>query len=181
MTPSPGNVDHLALIAVKVYSSEGLALSKSVLKDLSEFVAFDRVSSIYKVRRSERKPFHNHDLRKVTDFEGLSFALLAATRLPATELMANLYDVEKNHSNEVLHRSLSLNLLAYEDKTTMTADLTLPHPEFHGRPEVLFPAAEVWGDYFHPVLKKSLHELTREFANLKWGEFYEQGKSLLDF
>lgn len=172
---------HMSLIAVKVYSSDGLTLSRSVLNDLSKWVTFERVSSIYKVRRSERKPFHTHDLRKVTDFEGLSFAILVSTPINPRQLIQKLYEVEKKHSNEILHRSLSLNLLAYEDKTTMTEGLTLPHPEFHGRPEVLFPAAEVWGDYFHPVLKKSLHELTRDFANLKWGEFYEQGKCLLDF
>ena len=63
----------------------------------------------------------------------------------------------------------------------MTENLTLPHPEFHMKPEVLFPAAEVWADYYHPVLKKTLRELTREFANLRWGEFFEQGKTLLDF
>lgn len=181
MNTENNNVGHLALIGVKVYSSDGLALSRSVSKELFRFVSFERISSIYKVRRSERKPLHTHDLRKVTDFEGLSFVVLALTAQAPEELIKNLYRIEKEHSNEHLHRILSLNLLAFENKTTMTKNLTLPHPEFHSRPEILFPAAEVWGEYFHPILKKSLNELTREFANLKWGEFYEQGKSLLDF
>lgn len=169
------------LIGIKSYSNDGVALSQNVLRELQSSIEILSLSSIYKVRRSERHPLHIHDLRKIMDFEGLSFALKGITRLTPAELMKMLKAAEKKHCNIQTHRSLSLNLLVYEGQTMMTQALTLPHPELHLKPEVLFPAAEIWPDYEHPVKKQTLQELTREFANLRWGEFFEQGKTLLDF
>jgi 2-amino-4-hydroxy-6-hydroxymethyldihydropteridine diphosphokinase len=40
--------------------------------------------------------------------------------------------------------------------------LTLPHPEMHCRSFVLEPAAEIAGDWLHPILKKNIRELWTE-------------------
>ncbi|MCB0406932.1 MAG: 2-amino-4-hydroxy-6-hydroxymethyldihydropteridine diphosphokinase [Bdellovibrionales bacterium] len=172
---------YIALIGLKVFSNDGISLCRDVMKDLLKKVDVQKVSSIYRVKRSQRHPQHTHDLRTVMDFEGLSLALKVTTGLSPVQLMTFILEVEKKNKSEVLHRSLSLNLLAYEDQTLMTEFLTLPHPLFHAKPEMVFPAAEVWGEYFHPVLQKNLHAITRDFADLRWGEFFDQGKTILDF
>ena len=56
----------------------------------------------------------------------------------------------------------------------------MPHPEFHMSPEELIPASELDPDWVHPVLKTSLNELRKKLKTNAWGEFYAQGKSLLD-
>jgi 7,8-dihydro-6-hydroxymethylpterin-pyrophosphokinase len=172
---------YAALIGMKSYSNEGVALGRQVVGELQAVLHIDGVSSIYKVKRSERHPFHIHDLKKIMDFEGLSVVFKVTTELPPLALMQFLQEKEKKHGSVQLHRSLSLNLLAFENQTQMTKALTLPHPELHLKPELLFPSAELWPQYEHPVKKQTLQELTRVFANLRWGEFFEQGKTLLDF
>jgi 7,8-dihydro-6-hydroxymethylpterin-pyrophosphokinase len=69
--------------------------------------------------------------------------------------------------------------LAINQLTTMTPQLTLPHPQLHMDPLVTRCAAEVWGSYEHPVLKKTLNDLARVAPAITDAEFMLQGKSLV--
>ncbi|MCB0364184.1 MAG: 2-amino-4-hydroxy-6-hydroxymethyldihydropteridine diphosphokinase [Bdellovibrionaceae bacterium] len=172
---------HETLVGIKVFSNEGQELLADVAKDLREKMAFVGASSVYRVWGNINHPEHIHDLRRIESFDGLAAVIKARTTLSPHELLKFLQDVEIKYRSEVLRRSISLNLLVYEDLTYMTPELTLPHPELHRRPESLLLAAEVWGEYVHPVLKENLYTLTRQFHDEQWGRFYAQGKTLLDF
>ena len=43
------------------------------------------------------------------------------------------------------------------------------------------PAADLWGDYVHPVVGKDLKILSETTGSLEKIEFYAQSKTLLDF
>ena len=70
--------------------------------------------------------------------------------------MDQLCLLEDQLSSETLRRTLTLKLLVYDNLTLMTPEITLPHPEFHRRADELVPASEVWGEYQHPVLDRSI-------------------------
>ena len=175
------NETHVALISIKSFSNDGISLLKKVTQDLSQRMDFNRLSSVYKIEGETRSPQHVHDLKKVSSFDGLSVVAMVETTADAKSLIEDLVAVQARHESLGEHRSVSLNLLSYDDRTIMMADLTLPYPEFHLKPELLFPAVEIWPEYIHPVLNETLKNLTKRFANLRWGEFHSQGKSLLDF
>lgn len=56
-------------------------------------------------------------------------------------------------------RTLDIDLLFYDSAVIDTPRLTVPHPRLAERRFALEPAAELWPDYLHPVLKISLKEL----------------------
>ncbi len=70
-------------------------------------------------------------------------------------------------------------LLCHDDEVRMTPALTLPYPKWMTEAHLLIPAAEIWGDYHHPVLTNNLYSLAQRFAGQPWGEFYAQGRELL--
>lgn len=173
---------HQALIGVRAYSNDGIGIFKKTLKSLvDQGIELLAVSSVYKIQRDLNETKNIHNIRNQRSFEGLSVAVKVSTRRIPEELLNILMQLEKKLKNEVLHRSVSINLLIFGDYTLMTPRLTLPHPEFHCRPEDLIPAAEIWGDYKHPVLKQSLMSLARSLGQEEWGEFFAQSKSVLDF
>ena len=169
------------LVSATAYSSDGPKLLKQVVQDIQQGMKLLTLSSVYKVKGTAINPSHIHDLRSVTTFEGLSVVMQLETDLAPLEVLELLRKIELLRKSELLHRNISLNLLFFEDMTYMTPELTLPHPDFHLRPELVIPAAEIWGERHHPVLGVSLSQLTRSFQNREWGEFFAQGQSLLDF
>lgn len=57
-------------------------------------------------------------------------------------------------------RLIDLDLLLYDQLVLDTPALTLPHPRMHERGFVLLPLMDLAPEYIHPVLKKSVRELT---------------------
>jgi 2-amino-4-hydroxy-6-hydroxymethyldihydropteridine diphosphokinase len=172
---------HRALIGIRVFSSEGSLLMQKIVVELRTEAEVLSSSSIYRVSGEINDPDHVHELKRVEKFDGLAAVILVSTTQEPMALLNFLRAIEMKYRSEVLRRSVSLNLLAFDDEAVMTPELTLPHPELHRRPEFVLLSAEVWGDYFHPVLKENLYTLTRKFHDEQWGRFYAQGKTLLDF
>ena len=79
-------------------------------------------------------------------------AIAVATTLPPRELLGRMREVEwhlgRNRAFERRWgpRTLDLDLLAYDDVTLDTPDLTLPHPRMFERAFVLAPLAEIAPD-----------------------------------
>jgi 2-amino-4-hydroxy-6-hydroxymethyldihydropteridine diphosphokinase len=79
-------------------------------------------------------------------------AIAVATTLPPRELLGRMREVEwhlgRNRAFEQRWgpRTLDLDLLAYDDVTLDTSDLTLPHPRMFERAFVLAPLAEIAPD-----------------------------------
>lgn len=172
---------HRSLVALKVFSSEGSQLMKAIVKDLGEKCEVLISSSVYKIAGESENPRHIHELRGFEAYDGLAAVLVVTSTEGPRELLSFLKEIEVKYRSEMLRRSASIKLLVFDDFTCMTPDLTLPHPELHVQPEALILAAEVWGEYVHPVLGQSLYSLTRRFNDKQWGRFQAQGKTLLDF
>ena len=89
----------------------------------------------------------------VTDQPAFVNAVIAVTTtLPPRELLARMREVEwhlgRNRAFEQRWgpRTLDLDLLAYDDVTLDTPELTLPHPRMFERAFVLVPLAEIAPD-----------------------------------
>lgn len=168
------------LISVKVFSHRGTTLLREALKNIRQQISIESVSSVYHVDRAAESWAGLRDIQKEERLEGLVLVVNGSTPMLAKEVLSYLENIEVEMQREVLRRSISLNLLAYNSDLINLPGLTVPHPEMHLRPEDVVPAVEVWPEYKHPVLKRSLQELSNDFKHTKWGEFYTQGAPLLD-
>jgi len=76
---------------------------------------------------------------------------------------------------------IDIDLLFFDSTVIRKPGLTIPHPQAHERPFVMVPAAEIAGDWQHPVLLSSLQELASEAQSAKpgWGQFFLRGEKLL--
>lgn len=156
---------HEVLIGLEALKGDRLDGLKKILKTISDFVQVKAVSSVYE------------------EFErsggGLCVVVKASTTLLPQELWQRL-QISEVQMNSGL-RSIDIDLLAAGQYVRMTPQLTLPHPEFHRRPEVLIPAVEVWPEFRHPIVEKPIRELVKRFDRSYWGQFFTSGKTLLDF
>jgi 2-amino-4-hydroxy-6-hydroxymethyldihydropteridine diphosphokinase len=57
-------------------------------------------------------------------------------------------------------RNIDIDILLYDQTIIKTEDLVIPHPRLHERRFVLEPLVEIAPDYVHPVLHKTISELT---------------------
>ena len=62
-------------------------------------------------------------------------------------------------------RNIDLDLLLYEDVVLDTPRLRLPHPDMQNRDFVLLPLAEIAPELKHPMLQKTIYELTENLMN----------------
>jgi 2-amino-4-hydroxy-6-hydroxymethyldihydropteridine diphosphokinase len=95
----------------------------------------------------------------------LNAALLLKTELAPVELLRELLGVERAMGRERAGavakgpRVIDLDLLLYGDVVMAMEELTLPHPEMHGRRFVLEPLAEIAPEWVHPVAGVTVREL----------------------
>jgi len=79
----------------------------------------------------------------------INCAIVAATELPPTALLARAQSVEvefgRNRSKEQHWgpRTIDIDLIAYDDLAMTTSELTLPHPRALERAFVLLPLADL--------------------------------------
>ena len=96
----------------------------------------------------------------------LNAAARAETELNPLEVLRIFFLIEKSRGrmreSETRNaaRTLDLDLLFYDDWILHEAELTLPHPRLHEREFVLAPLREVAPNWVHPVLKKTVRELS---------------------
>ena len=159
------NINHEALISISVEEISGATTLASIALELTEVVDFKSVSSIYRV------PLSSNDGQF-----GYFVVVRMETPFDADTLLSAIYKVEQTFVEQGAH----IVLLAWEDLISMVPQLTLPHPTLVSNPLVLHTATEVWDQYFHPVLGKTLLEIAKAKVNTQGAEFFAQGKQLMN-
>ena len=110
-------------------------------------------------------------LTPAVGFDGNPFINLAAwieTELQPIELKQYLNDLEDRHGRQrnvakFSDRTLDIDILLYDDLYLMSPVLEIPRKEIMTFAHVLKPLAELSPDLIHPVLRKSLADIWREF------------------
>lgn len=83
--------------------------------------------------------------------------LTIINELKAIESLLGREDRERWHEREI-----DIDLLLFGSYIIKSASLTVPHPRMHERKFVLVPAAEIAGDFIHPVFGLSIKEMLEE-------------------
>lgn len=100
----------------------------------------------------------------------LNGCLKLQTWLPPEELLKRTQEIEKLlHRERKIHwgpRTIDLDILLYGEEVIHTEDLCVPHPDMINRRFVLEPLDEIGGWVWHPVEKKTIHQL-KEVLNKK--------------
>ncbi len=93
------------------------------------------------------------------------------TLLPATELMSQLHDVEKQfgrvRSVKNASRTVDLDLLIYHDQVIEIegeGGLRVPHPRMTERAFVLLPFFDLEKDWMHPIRKQKIFNLIQNLG-----------------
>ncbi|SRR5579883_799091 len=131
---------------------EYLQAAIAALKNFGEVV---RLSSVYETEPVGGIPQPPY-LNAVVEFQTLLGPIDLGNHLKALERTLGRKERPRWHEREI-----DLDLLFYEDLILESPDLTLPHPELHRRAFVLVPLCEVAPDFEHPVLHRSISELTK--------------------
>ena len=102
------------------------------------------------------------------DFYNL--CLLIDTDIEPKSLLINLKKIEKSMGREDIDGSYSdrfidIDILFYDNITTDSEDLKIPHPKIEIRKFVLVPMLEIADDYVHPILNKTIKELDNECSD----------------
>ena len=91
------------------------------------------------------------------------------TSLEPLELLRTLLEIEQEMGRVRLRhwgeRNIDLDLLLYEDVVMDTPELILPHPDMQNRDFVLLPLAEIAPELVHPILQKSIEELSNLYIS----------------
>ncbi len=140
----------------------------SQLKLISWEIEF---SSIYRQFQTEQR--YDFDARMIAVIK-LGF------NGPTDELIKQVQGIQNYLISFIGKDKARVIPLAVEQETQMIPELTLPHPILHMEPLVTRCAAEVWGNYEHPILKKTLNDLANNAPAILNAEFLLQGKSLVD-
>ena len=102
------------------------------------------------------------------DFYNL--CLLIDTDIMPKSLLINLKKIEKSMGREDVDGSYSdrlidIDILFYDNITTDSEDLKIPHPKIEIRKFVLVPMLEIADDYVHPILNKTIKELNNDCSD----------------
>jgi len=89
------------------------------------------------------------------------------TDLEAPELLRTLKTIESQLGRTETFRwgprTIDLDILFFDDIEIHTEELQIPHPLIQNRQFVLIPLAEIDRNLVHPVLKKTVQELLKNF------------------
>ncbi|KAA9035888.1 2-amino-4-hydroxy-6-hydroxymethyldihydropteridine diphosphokinase [Ginsengibacter hankyongi] len=113
-------------------------------------------SSLYKT-----EPWGN---KNQDDF--LNSVICVETNLTSDEVLKNILAIEKamgrnrNKDNQFAPRTIDIDILFYGNKIINTDHLIIPHPRLHLRNFVLTPLMEIAPGLIHPILNKTIEEIS---------------------
>ncbi len=163
---------HKALVTIIDYSGKGPAWLAKAVKGVSVFASVHKISSIYQ---------DSVDVEAEISESPLVTCVLCESEFARFEFIDKIIEVEADINSQATREVMKLLVLSQDDFIIMTPKLALPYPKLFTHPQLLFPASEIWPEYEHPVIKKTLLEMTKGFEGHRWGSYFAQGSSLLDF
>lgn len=101
----------------------------------------------------------------------LNAVVSMSTDLTPYELLKKTQDIEKilgrtkKSNGNYSDRIIDIDILFYNQLQLSTPNLTIPHPLMHERSFVLLPMREIAPDLVHPVIGKTILELSQTFIN----------------
>lgn len=161
------------IIAMMDHSGRQLKWLSRACKKLSMVADISKMSSVYIDEFESDKSDGKNE-------SSLVMALALKCNVTSEELLKNVVKIEEDLHVEATRDVIDILILAFGEELKMTPLLTIPHPRFHSHPQLLYPAAEIMGQFAHPVLKRNLKELAG-LMGVKWGRYFEQGSRVLDF
>lgn len=60
-------------------------------------------------------------------------------------------------------RTIDIDIIFYENIVICSKNLIIPHPHMHKRDFVILPSLEIIPEWIHPIFKKSIAEIYKEF------------------
>jgi 2-amino-4-hydroxy-6-hydroxymethyldihydropteridine diphosphokinase len=103
----------------------------------------------------------------------LNMVLLGETPLSPWALILEIKKIEakmgRKLRKEKLYedRIIDIDIIFYENLIISSESLTIPHPHMHEREFVMLPSLEIAPSFLHPIFKKSIAELYKEYKTYK--------------
>lgn len=167
------------IIAVSSPSSRGVGVLQKVVADLAVQSKIFKISSIYQVNRKRSDHQSIRSLRSNDWAQDFEVVIWLKSVLTPHVWIEKIKQVEEKHSMKNLNQNVGCQLIFFGDETMMTPQITVPHPEVHRRSVTLDLIAEIWPDKTHPILKKTVYELSQSAKERELGEFFSTGSDLL--
>lgn len=164
---------HKALIYIALDLVGGEDRARALLAKVFECGTLESISSVYKRYLTEARVDLNARMEFVIRFD-TSMSVDQCLHMVLSLCEQGVQGLKQQGHSE-------LTLLSYDHLVLMSPRLTLPYPELHQDPLIIRCAAEAWGQYEHPILQKTLSEISKTAQPARTAEFYIQGKSLVDF
>ena len=132
---------------------------KNAISRLSSIVTINSISSVY-----ETEPLN---VQKQDNF--LNIAIEVQTNFPPLELIEKLKKIE-SEMGRVLSESnkpriIDIDIIFYNSIILDEVRIQVPHPRAHKRAFVIFPIMDLNPAFVHPILNKSLMEISKNLSN----------------
>ena len=96
-------------------------------------------------------------------------AIVLKTHMPLYAFFSFVREIERRagrtSKGDYKPRTLDIDILFFNYTTIKTNNLTIPHARMHQRKFVLQPLAEIYPNWYHPILKKTCQDLLASLSD----------------
>lgn len=131
---------------------------------------FDALLTAGHTRPRAQSPFYMSEPVDFTDQAWFLNAVISVdTALSPMDLLRELKSIEKASGRDYDTvrfgpRTLDLDIIFYDDLTTTSPELTIPHPRMHERRFVLTPLCDIDAGLVHPIRNRRVDALLADLA-----------------
>jgi 2-amino-4-hydroxy-6-hydroxymethyldihydropteridine diphosphokinase len=110
---------------------------------------------------------------KEWDIDFLNMAVKGYTMLDANQLLKKIKDIEQSICNRHTSflwapREIDIDILAYGHELIEEEELKIPHIRLVERNWAMEPFIEIWSDWVHPSINKTIKEIYYEKNKISW-------------